>query len=78
MIDTTSNDMINYKTGGDKMNNYIRAQIVNITTMTKTFEQACELAAMKDDGEISKEEAKQLKKIKAASQRFVKELESIK
>lgn len=70
--------MVDYKTGGDKMNNYIKAQIVNITTMTKTFEQACELAAMKDDGEISKEETKQLKKIKAASQRFVKELESIK
>ncbi len=60
------------------MNSYIRAQILNITTMTKTFEQACELAAMKDDGKVSREEEKQLKKIKAASQRFRKELETIK
>ncbi len=60
------------------MNSYIQAQILNITTMTKTFEQACELAAMKDDGKLSREEEKQLKKIKAASQRFRKELEAIK
>lgn len=60
------------------MNSYIKAQILNITTITKTFEQACEIAAMKDDGQISREEEKQLKKIKAASQKFRKELESIK
>lgn len=60
------------------MNSYIKAQILNITTMTKTFEQACEMAAMKDDGKISREEERQLKKIKAASQKFRKELESIK
>ncbi len=60
------------------MNSYIKAQILNITTITKTFEQACEMAAMKDDGKISREEEKQLKKIKAASQKFRKELESIK
>ena len=60
------------------MNSYIKAQILNITTMVKTFEQACEMAALKDDGKISREEEKQLKKIKAASQKFRKELESIK
>ncbi len=60
------------------MNSYIRAQILNITTMVKTFEQACELAAMKDDGKLSREEEKQLKKIKAASQKFRKELEAVK
>lgn len=60
------------------MNSYIKAQILNITTITKTFEQACEMAAMKDDGKISREEEKQLKKIEAASQKFRKELESIK
>lgn len=60
------------------MNSYIQAQILNITTMTKTFEQACEIAAVKDDGKISREEEKQLKKIKAAAQKFRKELEAIK
>lgn len=60
------------------MNNYIQAQILNIITMTKTFEQACEMAALKDDGKISREEEKQLKKIKVAAQKFRKELEAIK
>lgn len=60
------------------MNSYVEAQILNIITMTKTFEQACEIAAMKDDGKISREEEKQLKKIKTASQKFRKELAAIK
>lgn len=60
------------------MNSYISAQILNMVTITKTFEQACELAAVKDDGQLSREEEKQLKKIRAASQKFRKELESIK
>ena len=60
------------------MNSYIQAQILNIITMTKTFEQACEMAALKDDGKISREEEKQLKKIKVAAQKFRKELEAIK
>lgn len=60
------------------MNTYIDAQIVNMITITKTFEQACEIAALKDDREISREEQKQLKRIKAATQKFRRELESIK
>lgn len=60
------------------MNSYIQAQIVNITTITKTFEHACEMAALKDDGKVSREEERQLKKIKAASQRFIRDLEAIK
>ena len=52
------------------MNHYIHAQILNIQAMTKTFLQSCEMAAMKDDGQISKDEAKQLKKIKAATEQF--------
>ena len=60
------------------MNSYINAQILNMITVTKTFEQACELATLKDDGSKSKEEEKQIKKIKAAVQKFRKELESIK
>lgn len=59
------------------MNSYIEAQIINMITMTQTFEQACELASIKDDGVRSKEEEKQLKKIKAATQKFRKDLESI-
>ena len=44
------------------MNHYIYAQILNMQAMAKTFGQSCELAAMKDDGQISKDEVKQLKR----------------
>ena len=60
------------------MNPYIEAQIFNIKSMVRVFNQSCEMAAIKDDGQISKEEAKQLKKIKLASEAFCKELEKIK
>ncbi|WP_295343313.1 hypothetical protein [uncultured Prevotella sp.] len=46
--------------------------------MAKTFGQSCELAATKDDGKISKDEAKQLKRIKAAVEMFCKELDKVK
>lgn len=60
------------------MNSYIDAQITNMITMVKTFEQSCKMAAMKNDGQIDKAEEKQLKKISAATQHFMKELERIK
>lgn len=60
------------------MNSYIDAQIMNMKIMAKTFEQSCRMAAMKNDGQIDKAEEKTLKKISAATQKFIKELESIK
>lgn len=60
------------------MNFYIDAQITNMIAMSKTFIQACELAAVKNDGIKSKEEEKQIKKIKAATAKFIKELEAAK
>lgn len=60
------------------MNHYIYAQILNMQAMAKTFGQSCELAAMKDDGQISKDEVKQLKRIKAAVEMFCKELDKVK
>lgn len=59
------------------MNYYIDAQILNMKAMVKTFEQSCHMAAQKNDGIISPEEAKKLKKISAATQRFLKELEKL-
>ena len=60
------------------MNYYIEVQIKNMLSMAKTFEQACELAATKNDGKIDTAEAKTLKKIKAATDKFCKELSVIK
>ena len=59
------------------MNSYIHAQILNMIAMVRVFEQSCQSAATKDDGKISREEEKQLKKIKIASPKFIKELENI-
>ena len=60
------------------MNSYIEAQIFNMKSMVKVFNQSCKRAATKDDGKISKEEMKQLNKIQAAAERFCKELDQIK
>lgn len=59
------------------MNEYIKAQILNMTTMVKTFELSCKMAAMKNDGQIDRNEEKQLKKINAACEKFVSELNRI-
>lgn len=60
------------------MNEYITAQITNMQTMIKTFEESCRFAATKNDGKIDKSEAKTLKKIEAASKRFISDLEKLK
>lgn len=60
------------------MNSYIKAQMNNMITMAKTFEQSCKMAATQNDGVIDKTEEKTLKKIGAATQHFIKELERIK
>ena len=59
------------------MNFYIDTQIINMKAMVRNFEQSCRIAATKDDGKISPEEEKVLKKIGAATQRFIKELDKI-
>ena len=42
----------------ENMNTYIHAQILNMPAMVQTFERACEMAAMKDDSKISRDEEK--------------------
>ena len=59
------------------MDSFIHTQINNMIQSLKNFEFGCELAATKDDGSISREEEKQLKKIKKATDKYRKELESI-
>lgn len=60
------------------MNNYIDMQIRNMDMILNTFVQSCEMAARKDDGKIDKAEQKQIDKIKAATNKFKKELSGIK
>lgn len=60
------------------MNSYIEAQIMSMVTFTRNFEQSCEAAARKNDGVIDKDEEQVLKKIRAATEKFRKELGKIK
>lgn len=59
------------------MNNYIHAQILQMTAYAKSWEQACYLAAQKNDGVIDKEEERQLRKISAAVKHFTQKLDAI-
>lgn len=56
------------------MNRYIMSQCNTILASVKVFEQACKIAAMQDDGYISKDEEKQLTKISKACQRFTADI----
>lgn len=59
------------------MNVYMKMQIANAIAFTDSFLSSCELAAIKDDGVISKQEAKELKQIKNAAEEFRRKLEKI-
>lgn len=60
------------------MNPHIDAQITNMLIIVGTFEQSCKMAAMKNDGKIDSNEAKAIKRITAAADKFKRELEKIK
>ena len=59
-------------------NQFMKAQIENMISMVKVFENTCKMAASQDDGSISKEEEKELNKIKKASSRFIADLQKVK
>lgn len=59
-------------------NVFMQTEITNMKLLAQTFPQRCEVAATKDDGKIDAEEAKILKRVNAATSRFLKELSRIK
>lgn len=59
------------------MNRFIESQCQNMLQSIAMFKQSCEFAAKRDDGQISKDEAKTLKKITTAADNFAKELGKI-
>lgn len=59
------------------MNPYIASQIFNVQAMARNFEHACQQAAEQDDGKISKEEERMLKKIHSITQRFINDLDKL-
>lgn len=60
------------------MNDYMEAQIMNMIAIVKTFENSCQMAALKNDGKIDRAEAQQLKKINLASEKYIQRLQKIK
>ena len=56
------------------MNNFMIIQCKNMVASVRIFYQTCEMAAKKDDGQISKDEQKTLKAIRRATDAFIKEL----
>ena len=59
------------------MNSYIKMQLNTMIQYLDGFEQACQIAAMKDDGQIDRKEQKRLKKIKKSVARFKRDLEKL-
>jgi len=59
------------------MNTFLKSQCKNMMVMVSTFEQSCKMAALHDDGSISREEEKALKAINAAAEKFKRELSKI-
>ena len=59
------------------MNRFMKSQINTVLLSMKTLDQSIEMAAMKDDGEISKEEQKEIKKIRKAIADFEKEMQKL-
>ena len=52
------------------MNKFMKSQVNNALLSLKTLDQSIEMAAKQDDDEISKEERKQIKKIRKAIRKF--------
>lgn len=59
------------------MNSIMQSQVNNALLSLKTLDQSLEMAAMKDDGVISKEEKKQIGQIRRAISKFEKAMEKI-
>lgn len=59
------------------MNYLIDSQIQNIIMTLQAFNQSCKMAAYQNDEHIDLKEQKALKKIDAATAKYIKELEKI-
>ncbi|MBQ3385425.1 MAG: hypothetical protein IJG59_09485 [Erysipelotrichaceae bacterium] len=59
------------------MNSYIKMQLNTMIQYLDSFEQACQIAATRDDGQIDRKEEKQLRRIRKSVARFKRDLERI-
>ena len=59
-------------------NVYMAAQIQNMVSILHAFRQSLKLAASQDDGKMDKREEKALRRIDAAAEKFLAELQKAK
>ena len=59
------------------MNPYMNAEILNLRLTLNTYLQRIQYASIQDDEKISPQEAKAIKRIEKAMNRFAKELDKI-
>lgn len=60
------------------MNRFMQSQVNNALLSLKTLDQSIEMAAKQDDDGISKEEWKQIRKIRRAIKAFEKKMAKLK
>lgn len=59
------------------VNTFLDMQIKNMIVTVQGFEQACQIAALQDDGKISKAEAQALRKVRTLAADFLSELRKL-
>lgn len=59
------------------MNTFMKAQINNVLVALKSLDQSIEMAAKQDDGIVTKEEKKQIKKIRKAIRKFQEAMQKL-
>lgn len=59
------------------MNSFMKAQINNALLAVKSLDQSIEMAAKQDDGIVTKEEKKQIKKIRKAIRKFQEAMQKL-
>ena len=58
-------------------NVFLQTEIKNMELFAENFLQRCQAATIKDDGRIDPEEAKAMRKIHSATEKFLKQLSKI-
>lgn len=59
------------------INTFLDMQIKNMIVTVQGFEQACQIAALQDDGKISKAEEKALRQVRSAAADFLAALKKL-
>ena len=59
------------------MNQFIKAQCRNMDSYLSAFMESCRAAALQDDGVVSKEEEKILKRLEKACEKFRSEINKV-